>query len=123
MLDMDIVNSTIEELENADTTFSNCEKLASLYIIREYNKEPVKPVIDTLDLNVKKELSDILPSYKTYCQRKKDYQLNKVGEDIVLSSLKEVCREILEFVHTLYSSTDMPEERSIITEKLTYIEF
>ena len=105
MLDMDMVESTIRELENSDTTFVNCDKLASLYIIREHFS--VKD-------EVTKELSDILPHYYIFCDKKREYQVNKVGEDVVIDSLQTVCNEILEFIQTLYSSTDMVEERTII---------
>lgn len=106
MLDMTMVENTIKELENADTNFSNCEKLASLYIIREYN---------TITDEVTEELSDILPHYNLYCDRKREYQINKLGEDVVLSALQVLCNEIHEFIQTLYSSTDMVEERALIT--------
>ena len=105
MLDMAMVENTIKELEGADTNFSNCDKLASLYIIREYN---------TVTDEVTEELSDILPHYNLYCDRKKEYQINKIGEDVMLSALQVVCNEIMEFMQTLYSSTDMVEERTII---------
>ena len=105
MLDMQMVENTIKELEGAETNFSNCEKLASLYIIREYN---------TISDEVTEELSDILPHYNMYCDKKREYQVNKIGEDIVVNALQVVCNEIFEFMHTLYSSTDMVEERAII---------
>ena len=108
MLDMNMVNSTISELEHADTTFTNCDKLASLYIIREYHKD------SGVQDKVTEELSDILPHYSMYCDKKRDYQLNKVGEDVMIDSLQTVCKEIYEFMQTLYSSTDMIDERAII---------
>ena len=105
MLDMQMVENTIKELEDADTNFANCEKLANLYIVREYN---------TVTDEVTEELSDILPHYNIYCNKKKEYQVNKIGEDVVINALQIVSNEIYEFIHTLYSSTDMIEERSII---------
>lgn len=123
MLDLNLVESTIQELENQDTTFNNCEKLASLYIIKDYHEKKFRTVVNEKENNVVNELSDILPSYSMYCNKKREYQLNKLGADVVLSSLTEVCREILEFIHTLYSSTDLPEERDIIVGKLSNIQF
>ena len=105
MLDMAMIENTIQELENADTNFANCDKLASLYIIRDHN---------TITDDVTEELSDILPHYTIYCDKKRNYQVNKVGEDAMLDSLQTVCHEIYEFMHTLYSSTDMIEERALL---------
>ena len=106
MLDLEMIDTTIEELENSDTNFVNCQKLASLYVVRHFyegSSEPAQPV--------EVELRDILPQYKKYCEIKRHYQLNEISEQQVLSSLEAVCKEISEFFHTLYSSTDMPEER------------
>ena len=105
MLDMTMVENTIQELENADTNYANCEKLASLYIIREHN---------TVTDDVTEELSDILPHYNIYRNKKREYQVNKIGEDVMINSLQIVCNEIYEFMQTLYSSTDMVEERALI---------
>ena len=105
MLDMAMVENTIQELENADTNFANCEKLANLYIIRDHN---------TVTDNVTEELSDILPHYNIYCEKKRHYQMHKIGEDIVVDALQTVCHEIYEFMQTLYSSTDMIEERALL---------
>ena len=44
MLSLDSIEKTIIELEAKDTTFSNCERLAPLYIVRDhlrgYNVSP-----------------------------------------------------------------------------------
>ena len=113
MLDMVMVENTIQELENADTNFANCEKLANLYIIRDHN---------TVTNEVTEELSDILPHYNIYCEKKRHYQIHKVGEDIVIDSLHIVCNEIFEFIQTLYSSTDMIEERALLTSLVDKLE-
>ena len=116
MLDIEEIHNTIAELENGPTTFDTCLKLASLYIVRDRfkvelsNTEPVN--------NVRKELSDILPHYETYCDTKRKYQLGQIGQDQVKMSIQVVCKEILEFITTLYNSTDMPEEREIIMTAL-----
>lgn len=124
MLDMQLVENTIKELENSDTNFANCDKLSSLYIIREYHDKYVENIANNeITTNVKRELSDILPHYQAYCDRKYDFQMNKAGKDAVLLSLKAVCREISEFIHTLYASTDMPEERDIITGMISNLQF
>ena len=118
------INRTISELENDATTFSNCEKLAHLYIVREYQKRGLKTMVEPKSsTTVKRELSDILPYYEKYCNIKKEYQLYGTGKEAVLTSLQSVCREILDLIHTLYTSTDMPEERHIIVGILSNIPF
>lgn len=131
MLDMDLVNATITELENSETNFTNCERLASLYIIKSHfnNEDNSTPQLSNVDLinssdsSVRKELFDILPHYNIYCDKKRDYQMNRTGIDIVLQSLQFVCNEIKEFLQTLYSSTDTPEEREIILSMLDNLQF
>lgn len=117
------INRTIEKLEKGSTTFENCERLASLYIVREHQQNANLTVVNASEKGVINELNDILPSYSLYCNKKREYQMNKLGADVVLSSLADVCREILEFIHTMYSGTDLPEERHIIVEKLSNIQF
>ena len=118
MLDIHDVDNTIRELENGETTFANCAKLADLYIVRKYyetSKEMQNEYgHDYGNAEVKKELSDILPSYTEYGDLKKHYQMGEITEKPVISALNKVCNEIEEFMHTLYSSTDMEEERSTI---------
>lgn len=117
------IDRTIHELENGETTFSSCEKLAHLYIVRQFQNNSLNQVIKGENNRVRKELADILPHYDTYCQYKREYQLNKVGEDRVLDSLQAVCKEIEEFLHILYSSTDLPAERIILEGNLSNIHF
>ena len=51
-MDIKDINRTIAELEQDSTTFENCEKLASLYIVRDkFSQE---------------EVDDILPQYLKY---------------------------------------------------------
>ena len=70
MLDMNEIYNTIEDLENENLTFDICTKLASLYILREYNK-PADEVIT--------EYNDILPSYRKFCDIKRGYQLSEIS--------------------------------------------
>ena len=106
MLDISLINETIKELEEDNTNFSNCQKLASLYTIKEYYDKHLQAA-DQVEL----ELHDILPQYNRYCEIKKKYQLGEVASEQVLDSMKLLCQEIEEFIHTLYSSTDMEPER------------
>lgn len=104
MLDIDIIDNTIKELEDSETTFFNCQNLAALYIVRD------KLGQTKLD----KELFDIIPTYKKYCADKKKYQLQEVSEKMVIEDLRKVCKEIKEFVNTLYSHSDIESERNEI---------
>ena len=111
MLSITEINNTITELENGDTTFANCQRLASLYIVRD--KFPINHVNA-----VEHELSDILPQYKNYCAVKRKYQLNELTVDAVINSISGVCKEIQEFIETLYGSTDTQEERERIKQMI-----
>lgn len=114
MIDMQEVLNTIDELENMPTTFDTCMKLASLYIVRDKYKPPLQTVVDTKYDEVKQELSDILPAYKKYCTIKRKFQLHEIPASAVITGIDMVCREIDEFIRTLYSSTDMIEERNAL---------
>ena len=114
MLDIEEIENTIEELENERTTFENCLKLASLYIIRGEHSKPVYDVGN----DVQRELNDILPQYKKYVEVKRRYQLGEVTEKAVENMIKNVCIEISEFIHTLYTGTDLPIERFCIKNML-----
>lgn len=111
------INNTVVELENGETNFANCQKLASLYIIQDrYNS-------NIPSNNVENELSDILPQYQRYCTLKRKYQLNEVTENAVINSIYNVCQEITEFLQTLYGSTDMQEERDAIKRMVAGLKF
>lgn len=127
MLDMQEIDNTIEQLENGTTTFDNCLKLASLYIVREHLKDANLTAVhhpETGDNDeVVKELNDIFPQYHEYIETKRMYQLKQTTEEAVLQKLGYVCKELEEFVSTLYSSTESPEERLIIEGTLTKLHF
>ena len=104
MLDIQQITDTISELEQGDTTFDNCIKLASLYMVRD--NYPTDVIVEELD--------DILPQYKRYCDIKKEYQLGNTSKDNVIVAMDKVCKEIKEFLNTLYSYTDIQEERDLL---------
>lgn len=108
------VNSTIEKLENEDTTFENCEKLASLYIVRDYY---LKRQNETGN-NVESEIRDILPQYKKYVELKRKYQLGEISEKPIEHAVKAVCKEIEEFLFMFYRCTDLPIERDYIKKMI-----
>lgn len=117
MLDYEEIINTIDELENAPTTYDTCIKLASLYIVRDKIKSRSNSIVEgsTMVIN---ELNDILPQYQLYCEVKRKYALNELTSEAVLMSMRDVCREIKEFIQTLYSNTDMKEERDYIKDMI-----
>ena len=118
MLDLQEINNTIEQLENGDTNFANCQKLASLYIVRDnLQKAKIQPESGQID-GVEKELSDILPQYRLYVTVKRKYQLHELPKEAVMLAMTDVCQEIQEFIQTLYTGTDMAYEREQLTEMI-----
>ena len=100
-MNKDTVNEMVNELENADTTYQNCNDLAALYIIR-----------GELGANrVEAEINDILPAYKKYVAIKTKYHHGETTKDSVISAIELVCREIYDLIKMLYSCSDMPLER------------
>jgi predicted RNA-binding protein Jag len=117
MLDLQEINNTITMLENSDTTFVNCDKLASLYIVKEHLENATTSLYSD-GSSIVKEYDDILPQYRLYCEVKKKYQQHELTEQAVDLAMKDVCKEIQEFIHTLYSSTDMQSERDAIKQMI-----
>jgi hypothetical protein len=60
------------------------------------------------------ELSDVLPQYQNYLDVKLGYQTGKIPKELLQSSMNNLCIEIKEFLQTLYSTTESPEERKSI---------
>lgn len=111
MLDIQEIEDTISDLENSDTTLENCRILADMYIIRDtYSRRNSN--------TVEKELNDILPQYRRYRDIKRKYQLQEVTESAVINSIYNVCKELKEFIQTLYSSTDTQAERDAIVSMI-----
>ena len=116
MIDIEAINNTIEHLEQSEeTTTSVCNKLANLYIVREYFNKPKEDII-TL------ELSDILPSYLKYVELKRNYQLKQLDIDTVESAMVILCKEIYEFIQVLYSNTESSVERKEIRNLIEHLE-
>ena len=118
-MDLDIITDTIKELESKETTFFNCQNLAYLYIVRDHYNPRSAQLIPVETLEVQRELSDILPQYKMYKAVKKKYQMSETGKGAVVESMRDVCKEISEFIETLVSCSDMPEEREQIKTMVT----
>lgn len=118
-MDLQVIRNTIADLEASDNTFDNCAKLASLYIIMS---EAEKSKIDTKSSVTEGELQDILPAYRNYVESKRNYQLNGTSEEQTVKALGFVCQEIYEFIQALYSSTDMPQERTHIRNLISKLQ-
>lgn len=116
MLDIEQINTTIEELEQSNTTYDTCVKLASLYIVRDNYNKRVNEAGNSVEDDVEEELDDILPQYRRYVELKRRYQMGEIGERPIEIAIKSVCKEISELIQMLYRCTDMPVERECIKE-------
>lgn len=115
-MDLLVINDLIDDIESGDTSLSNIRNLSALYNVKSH-------LIGTKKYDsIVKELNDILPSYLQYIEVKRKYQMKEVSEELVLSYLKSVCKEIKEFVQTLYSGTDTEGERKIIKQMVKEIQ-
>lgn len=112
MVNIEDIRATISKLEDRPTTMQNCKDLAYLYIVLDHQVGAPQDAVVT-------EYNDILPSYTKYCGAKRNFQLNTGTDTAVVQALDILCREIKEFISTLYSNTDTPEERAKIKEYLT----
>ena len=115
-MNLEIINEMIDELEQSEPSLSNVRNLSALYNVRA----------NLLGTNrfdkTSKELSDILPSYLQYIDTKRKYQLHEVSEELLYNNMKELCREIKEFVQMLYSGTDTQTERDILQRTIKEIQ-
>lgn len=115
-MDINIIEASINQLENNITSPENVQELANLYIVRD---NLLKKDTNT----VEQELNDILPMYKKYCETKKQYQLKQIPEDAVIHDMTVLCEELNEFIRALYSSTDFFKERRILVSMLESLHF
>ena len=107
------IDRMIDELETSETSLSNVRNLSALYVVKDNLTKGNDVVTD--------ELKDILPSYVKYIEVKRRYQLKEISEESVYINMKQLCREIKEFIKTLYSCTDTPRERDIIKQMIEEI--
>ena len=122
MLDLEMIEDTIRELEQEPTSFENCNLLSSLYICREINKNRNMKLTDTSndvshDSNYI-ELADILPAYIRYVDTKKRYQQFEVVDKMLIYAMEDVCKELVEFIATLYHNTETTAERTLIIDMI-----
>lgn len=115
-MNVSAINDLIDELEQSDVSLSNVRNLSALYIVKNHLVGNVK-----FD-EVSAELNDILPSYIKYIEIKRKYQLHETTEDVLYINMKELCREIKEFIRALYSGTDTPKEREMIKQMIKEVQ-
>ncbi len=113
-MNIEDINKEIDRLV-VDNSYESCQKLASLYIIKDHLRPETQNTAD-------KELLDVLPSYNRYVAIKTNYQLGNAGEKAVEIAFKSVCQEIFEFIVALYSGTNSKEERQHIFTLLKKLE-
>lgn len=111
MLNLEEIENTIAEMEqNSATTFDTCEKLASLYIVRDNLKTCGKSVVASME----SEINDILPAYRNYCDIKRQYQMHELPVESVEIAMQSVCKEIQDLFLLLYANSDTQSEREQI---------
>ena len=110
-MDLVAIQEAINTLVNSSTTADNVSELASLYICSICLQESVKSAKYSELQGTEKELKDILPYYRKYVDIKRRYQLHQTTEGEVVVGIKKVCKEITEFIDSLYRGTDMNKER------------
>lgn len=117
-MDIIAIEDAIQDLESADTTVDNITELSRLYIVHEHLKNKMPPMVDGLD----KELQDIIPSYKKYCNYKEKFQRKEIADELVVDSLSCVLTEISDLLKVVYQNTDLYKERKLMQsflDKLT----
>ena len=112
------VNDAIKELQESSLTLSNARNLSALITIQSYMKNAIQSKPDSLE----RELNDILPQYREYCAVKRQYQLGRATEDLMIASMRLVCKEVKEFLLILYQNTDTKIERNMIRRMLSETE-
>ena len=118
MFTFEELDNIILDLENSLQTYSDCQRLADLYIIRNELKNKESQHVDIAD-STSKELDDILPRFRNYCMIKKKYQMNELPKDTLIHAMNDVCKELSEFITTLYSCTEDKLERKAINDMMS----
>ena len=94
MLDLSVIDNTIEELENSETTFAVCDKLADLYIVK---KELIKQMEDdpVPDSKVDEEIPDIQALFIAYANDRTTENLDKMLDEMknVISEIYHSCED------------------------------
>lgn len=97
MISVDELDKTILELEQRDTTYATCEKLAWLYIVKDH----LQPIQKTSQVNIEKS---------------GDSEFLLICEGLPAEKVLNVINEHMECIKALY-----PREYNAIIEKLKNI--
>ena len=94
MLNLAEIDNTIEELENGETTFAVCDKLADLYIVKDKLIEKMEndPVPDS---TVDEDILDIQALFIAYANDRTVENLDKMLEEMknVISEIYHSCED------------------------------
>lgn len=96
MIDINIINQTIQELENENITFASCQKLASLYVVRDHITDIVP------DSNIDECIETLSSLFLTYYNSATVETLRPL-----LSTLQQILSELY------HSCTTMDEQVEI----------
>ena len=113
MLDIELIENTIEHLENSGTTIENCELLASLYICRENYYRRKMNVIDVVNSEL-----EVLPSYNRYLETKEKYKQFEVVDEMLTYAMNDLCTDIVIFIANLYKNAETEAERALIVKMI-----
>lgn len=102
------ISETIKELEDGETTFDNCIKLASLYTVMEKFKS-----------DTEYKLNELLPQYRMYTAVKHEVDIGKLSMDDLMFATKSICKSVEEFIKTLFDNTSYNEEKIIIRDMVS----
>lgn len=122
MLDIELIENTIDELEHGDTNFDSCVNLAALYIIKENFRNGRYSRAKNAENSTISELVDILPMYRKFCEIKRKYQLREISKESVVEAIQDVCIEVKEFIMTMFYYADLEEEKDQIKKLIDEIE-
>lgn len=112
------VNEAIKELQESSLTLSNARNLSALINVRDYLQNSTQRKPDSLE----RELNDILPQYREYCNIKRGYQLGKLSDTDLIVAMRHVCKEIKDFLLLLYENTEIAQERTQLKAMLEEIQ-
>ena len=106
-MDLQAIQDAIEILEHSTTTMENVDELSKLYIVREQLAKSSKQSNDK---------PKILPSYDSYIETKRQFQMHQIPEDAVILSIKDVCQELNDLIEVIYSNSDLRRERRCLRD-------
>lgn len=89
---------------------------SNVQIAMEMNVSESK--VSKLARKVKSKMFRVLPQFKMYVAVKKGYQLKELTAEDLKFAMRSMCRDIEEFLETLYNNTELEEERTTIHSML-----